>query len=245
MTHKPCLPRRERGEKWGVVRQGAPGQRIGASTARKTHFQGLLWLFRVALALVGSLPGSVSRGLGLPRAPCALAAMRAPWRGRVAAGARRAATRSGKEGEPADKPGSVVGSHSSGASVTARLLRPTRERPRAAGRGTWPLAPLFGLAPGGVYRAAACCHRRGALLPHLFTLAARPGGNPRLRVRRFVFCGTFRGLAPPRRYLAPCPMEPGLSSAIRRSRRLPGRLPSGIISEPWGSQSSDCASAIR
>ncbi len=30
--------------------------------------------------------------------------------------------------------------------------------------------------------------------------------------RRSVLCGTFRGLAPPRRYLAPCPMEPGLSS---------------------------------
>ena len=29
---------------------------------------------------------------------------------------------------------------------------------------------------------------------------------------RYVFCGTFRGLAPPRRYLAPCPEEPGLSS---------------------------------
>src|SRR5262249_1407088 len=31
---------------------------------------------------------------------------------------------------------------------------------------------------------------------------------------RFVFCCTFRGLTPPRRYLAPCPMEPGLSSRI-------------------------------
>ena len=31
--------------------------------------------------------------------------------------------------------------------------------------------------------------------------------------RRFVFCGTFRGFTPPRRYLAPCPVEPGLSSA--------------------------------
>ncbi len=30
--------------------------------------------------------------------------------------------------------------------------------------------------------------------------------------RRYVFCGTFRRLAPPRRYLASCPMEPGLSS---------------------------------
>ncbi len=33
------------------------------------------------------------------------------------------------------------------------------------------IAPLFGLAPGGVYRAANCYQSRGALLPHLFTLA--------------------------------------------------------------------------
>jgi len=32
---------------------------------------------------------------------------------------------------------------------------------------------------------------------------------------RYVFCGTFRGLMPPRRYLAPCPPEPGLSSVTR------------------------------
>ena len=30
--------------------------------------------------------------------------------------------------------------------------------------------------------------------------------------RRSTLCCTFRGLSPPRRYLAPCPMEPGLSS---------------------------------
>jgi hypothetical protein len=46
---------------------------------------------------------------------------------------------------------------------------------------------------------------------------------------RFVFCGTFRGLAPPRRYLAPCPVEPGLSSAPKRhdaaiARPAPDRL---------------------
>jgi len=35
----------------------------------------------------------------------------------------------------------------------------------------------------------------------------------RTLLRRFTFCCTFRGLTPPRRYLAPCPMEPGLSSA--------------------------------
>jgi len=69
------------------------------------------------------------------------------------------------------------------------------------------IAPLFGLAPGGVYLAATCCHARGALLPHLFTLTSAG-----LALRRFVFCGTFRRLAPPRHYLAPCPVEPGLSS---------------------------------
>ena len=36
--------------------------------------------------------------------------------------------------------------------------------------------PLFGLAPGGVYRAASCYQSRGALLPHLFTLTSKAGG---------------------------------------------------------------------
>jgi len=74
------------------------------------------------------------------------------------------------------------------------------------GAAVRPRTPLFGLAPGGVYRAADCYQPRGALLPHLFTLTG-------LKARRFVFCGTFHGLAPSRRYLAPCPKEPGLSSA--------------------------------
>ncbi len=30
--------------------------------------------------------------------------------------------------------------------------------------------------------------------------------------RRYIFCGTVHRLAPSRRYLAPCPVEPGLSS---------------------------------
>jgi hypothetical protein len=42
--------------------------------------------------------------------------------------------------------------------------------------------------------------------------------------RRYVFCGTFRRLAPPRRYLAPCPAEPGLSSTAQAPSRLSGRL---------------------
>ncbi len=49
---------------------------------------------------------------------------------------------------------------------------------------------LFGLAPGGVCRAIACCQGRGALLPHHFTLT----------------CDRFRSVArtdkPHRRYLS-------------------------------------------
>ncbi len=67
---------------------------------------------------------------------------------------------------------------------------------------------LFGLAPSGVYLAAECCHPRGALLPHHFTLTKRFLRS----VWRYPFCCTFRRLTPPRRYLALCPMEPGLSS---------------------------------
>ena len=51
--------------------------------------------------------------------------------------------------------------------------------------------PLFGLAPHGVYPAGADYSVRGALLPHLFTLTSSSGENPSLR--RYFFCGTFRG----------------------------------------------------
>ena len=53
-----------------------------------------------------------------------------------------------------------------------------------------------------------CCQRRGGLLPHPFTLTRR-----RLRaLGRFAFCCPVRRLAAPRRYLAVCPVELGLSS---------------------------------
>ncbi len=92
-------------------------------------------------------------------------------------------------------------------SWTAIHLDIRRRMPQAAYPGTVRATlnvPLFGLAPGGVYHAAECYHRRGALLPHLFTLTSRNW--------RYIFCCTGRRLTPPRRYLAPCPMEPGLSS---------------------------------
>jgi len=53
--------------------------------------------------------------------------------------------------------------------------------------------PTFGLAPGGVYQADQVAPVAGALLPRRFTLAR--GGVASLR-GRFVFCGTFPGVAP-------------------------------------------------
>jgi hypothetical protein len=115
------------------------------------------------------------------------------------------------------KPGSVPagagGDHSSGTPVTRGLARPTRE----LGRATLD-APLFGLAPGGVFLAAGVAADAGELLPHLFTLTVAVP-------RRSGLCGTFRGVAPPGRYPAPCPVEPGLSSSrARRGQRSPGLL---------------------
>ena len=67
--------------------------------------------------------------------------------------------------------------------------------------------PLFDLAPGGVYHATSvtsCAVRSYRTFSPL----------PVINNRRFIFCGTFRRLTPPRRYLAPCPVEPGLSSIL-------------------------------
>ena len=117
--------------------------------------------------------------------------------------------------------------HSSRTYVTVCLKRPN---PEASGEqpcsllspvGKSGIASLFGLAPGGVYRAPDVTIGTGALLPHRFTLT---GGTPSrgisvsTRPRRSVFCGTFLRVTPTGRYPAPCSLEPGLSS-LRRQRR--------------------------
>jgi hypothetical protein len=47
--------------------------------------------------------------------------------------------------------------------------------------------------------------------------------HPYLETRRYIFCCTFRRVAPPSRYEAHCPVEFGLSSTFLEPR-LPGRL---------------------
>ena len=113
-----------------------------------------------------------------------------------------------KVAEPATKPGSVVDNHSSRPCVTARLKQHTRGRVEPThSPPIWPCS-RWGLP----------CH--AALAPHAVSSYLAVSPLPRTScdaVRRFVFCCTFRRLAPPRRYLAPCSVEPGLSSA-RSSR---------------------------
>ena len=100
------------------------------------------------------------------------------------------------------KPGSVRrrserDGHSSGTLIAERLVRSTR---------TTHLGNPMGLLRDHAVPIRSCsrrglpcrfhCWTRGALLPHLFTLAP---------VReRYVFCGAFPGVAPAGRYPASC-----------------------------------------
>jgi len=68
---------------------------------------------------------------------------------------------------------------------------------------------LFGLAPSGVYLATPVT---SSAVRSYRTLSPLPGfacAPP----WRSTLCCTGRRLAPPRRYLALCPVEPGLSSS--------------------------------
>ena len=113
--------------------------------------------------------------------------------------------------ELADKPGSVENSHSSGMHIAMHLERPT-QKPYGPYVVTCVTTSLFGLASSGVY------HRRDTL-PYTRCALTAPFHPYRStsRLRRFSFCCTFRRLAPPRRYLALCPMKPGLSSLLTQS----------------------------
>jgi len=109
-----------------------------------------------------------------------------------------------KKKESACKPGSVENSHSSGTTVTSRLEQPTRMQ--RGPRHRIPIWPCFGWG--------LPCRQRLPVTRCALTAPFHPYRRPQDR-RRFAFCCTFRGLAPPRRYLAPCPVKPGLSSTGR------------------------------
>ena len=94
--------------------------------------------------------------------------------------------------------------HSSRTPVTRRLQQPTRTAVldidlRPSGRPPKPRAiPIRSCSRWGL-PCRPRCRRRGALLPHLFTLTA----TIRYAPRRYGLCGTFPRLAPAGRYPAP------------------------------------------
>ena len=91
------------------------------------------------------------------------------------------------------------------------LKRPTRKR-----CGPHQCFPIWSCSEWGL-PCHFCYQKRGALLPHPFTLTSRSW--------RSTLCCTGRRLTPPRRYLAPCPVEPGLSSSLTHAdQRLSGWL---------------------
>ncbi len=114
-------------------------------------------------------------------------------------------------GESTDKPGSVEDNHSSGMCVTTHLKRPTRPQCGSHLLAISYRGPIWSCSERGLP-----CHEllpvaRCALTAPFHPYLCLPGRNPNGH-RRSALCCTFRRLAPPRRYLAPHPMEPGLSS---------------------------------
>ena len=67
---------------------------------------------------------------------------------------------------------------------------------------------LFGLAPGGVYNADFVTEIAVRSYHTISPLPAYTVQSLDEIARRYIFCCTFRQLAPPRRYLAPCPWSP-------------------------------------
>lgn len=79
---------------------------------------------------------------------------------------------------------------------------------------------LFDLAPSGVCPALAVTNQA---VCSYHTISPLP--KEKNSLWRYLFCGTFRKLTFPRNYLALCPMEPGLSSHVKKRARLSGPLP--------------------
>jgi len=125
-------------------------------------------------------------------------------------------TRSYRQWEPADKPGSVVGNHSSGTAVTGGLLRPTRKH-----RGPRHRFPIWSCSGWGFPCRSVLPPARCALTapfhPYQF-----PGG---------IFSVALSvGSRPPGITWHPALWSPDFPPCFA-AERLPGRLPAFIVSQ--------------
>jgi len=129
----------------------------------------LIWLYSIGAA---SAPLKV-------RASALSFFGRAIGRGRFG---RVEGSRAARRKESAVKPGSVGDSHSSGIRVAAQLKRPTRKPMWATCSGFWAARfPIWSCSRWGL-PCRWCCHPRGALLPHHFTLT----GTACAALRRYL-----------------------------------------------------------
>ena len=148
--------------------------------------------------------------------------------------------------------------HSSTPVIAHGLQRPTRwleraVRPARNACASRTYATLFGLAPCGVWPAtrvatgAVRSYRTFSPLPCAPGWTQGPGdtrctwtewrrpfhqrrhSTPARHARRYFFCATFRQVTLPGRYPAHCPVEFGLSSPGRTSRREPRLHPTTVI----------------
>jgi hypothetical protein len=113
------------------------------------------------------------------------------------------------------KPNSVSlqnrdGNHSSSLWIAPEVQQSTQKHWTGRPTSLSGNAFLFDLAPCGVYHAAAVA---SVAVRSYRTFSPLPR-----RARRYIFCGTFRRVAPPSRYEAHCPVEFGLSSALHQGR---------------------------
>ena len=139
-----------------------------------------------------------------------------------------APTRATREWESADKPGSVLDSHSSGMRVAAHLTRPTRE---PCGPH---YAPLFGLAPGGVYPATGVT--TGAVRSYR-TISPLPR---RCRRGGIFSVALSVGSRPPGVTWHPALWSPDFPPCRRQRRGTATVWPTpGIESRAWGSSDQD------
>ena len=109
------------------------------------------------------------------------------------------------------------------------------------------MTPLFGLAAGGVCLAATCCHARGALLPHRFTIT---GDGLRRLLGCLLSVALSVGSRLPGITWHPALCSPDFPPWARRhhSDRLPDADPAeraawSLLRRP--SSRSDCAGQLR
>ena len=136
--------------------------------------------------------------------------------------------------ESVDKPGSVADNHSSGTTVAESPLAAYPNPAR-----TTPSDSYLALLRAGMPSRNRCLIPRCALTAPFHPYRPRRLNSRPTSEQAVCFLLHYRRLTPPRGYLAPCPVEPGLSSRRPRGHaRLPDRLtprsvtPSGASGYP-------------